>query len=194
MAEQMTNREWKRARRERIENRVREAVAGTGRFIFENASRSEQRLPKEAEGGKTAVQPGEKFVGDSYFFTLAPDIKVVQVLSPPSAGDERVQDPLRAAEPQPKKEAAREPDVQKKQVPQRRTVFVVNPDTGATTEVVLPPKWKRGDDVFLVDRTDKSSKTAKLFVFSASGTKRFDVPKSWRVGDKVPERESETAA
>lgn len=54
-------------RRVQNEERARQARAGTGLYVFQNATRSQLKLPKPSADGVVMVDPGKQFRGDSYF-------------------------------------------------------------------------------------------------------------------------------
>lgn len=190
MADVVTNKERWASKREKQLARAEASLAGSGRFIYENVTQSEQHLPKPAEGGKRVIEPRGTFVGDTSFSSMCPDqFKIVQVLEAPVSGEKRQQPIERAenvAESVVKERVQVVPVEQKKEQPrlQRKTILVMHPLTSVQVEIVLPPKWKRGDDVWLIDHTGKEEKHNVLFVFrNKEPMLRFLVPKSFRFGD-----------
>lgn len=57
-------------RRAMHEEKMRINLQGQGRYIYQNNTDGDLRLPKPAEEGITIIGPRQKFVGDSYFMEL----------------------------------------------------------------------------------------------------------------------------
>jgi hypothetical protein len=59
------------------------ALGGSGRYVFQNNTTGDLALPKPAEDGRKAIPPksksaeGSKFIGDSYFLKMVPQILVL---------------------------------------------------------------------------------------------------------------------
>ncbi len=51
-----------------------QSLSGSGRHIFMNRTKGEVLLPKVGLDGKKRLKAGEQFEGDSYFFSLVPNI------------------------------------------------------------------------------------------------------------------------
>ncbi len=54
--------------------RTEQALSGEGRHLFMNRTKGELLLPKVGLDGKKRLQAGEQFEGDSYFFSLVPNM------------------------------------------------------------------------------------------------------------------------
>lgn len=54
-------------KKEMQKQRVAQAYAGSGLFIFENNTNGELKLPKPAADGRRIIEPRGQFQGDSYF-------------------------------------------------------------------------------------------------------------------------------
>jgi hypothetical protein len=57
--------------------KIERALSGTGRWLFMNRTKGEVILPKVGLDGKKRLQPKEQFIGDSYFFSLVPNMLLV---------------------------------------------------------------------------------------------------------------------
>jgi hypothetical protein len=59
---------------------AKKAVAGTGRYLFENNSSGDLMLPKSSLCGRKTVAKNGRFEGDSYFFAMVKtgELKYIQ--------------------------------------------------------------------------------------------------------------------
>lgn len=65
-------------------DQIKQAMSGEGKHIFRNKTNKEIVLPKPAMNGRSNFDPGECFLGDSYFFQMLNQLEHVQTLDNPS--------------------------------------------------------------------------------------------------------------
>ena len=71
--------------RERKMKAYEEHFGGSGRYIFENNTSGDLKLPKATCGGAMWVQKAGQFTGDSFFLKLVPaQLKLISVLLNPN--------------------------------------------------------------------------------------------------------------
>lgn len=64
------NRDLRRLRKEQQQAKMKDDMAGTGKFLFLNNTKGDFHLPRLTKEGKKIVRAGEQFIGDSYYFGL----------------------------------------------------------------------------------------------------------------------------
>lgn len=80
----MNNRMTRVEKKEFLKKSAQAALAGSGRFLFQNRLSTDFNMPKAHFGKKTMVRAGETFEGDSYFlqFVRSGELRLVKIIEP----------------------------------------------------------------------------------------------------------------
>lgn len=71
-------------KKEFLKKSAQAALAGSGRFLFQNRLSTDFTMPKAHFGKKTMVRAGESFEGDSYFvqFVKSGELRLLKIIEP----------------------------------------------------------------------------------------------------------------